>query len=157
MCPENQDHFIARVEAAALSDASLTAIVRYRALYPEERSKIPIEAVLQKMKRDITIRSVEARDGSVPAFSVGFAYRDRFVAQDVTQDLVVRLMDANARSPGNTTLELLDAASLPFRPLGIGRVTVSTIGLFSGMGLGLFIAFVVWFRRRQSPDPAGRP
>jgi hypothetical protein len=81
-----------------LSSASLTAIVRYRALYPEERSKIPIEAVLQKMKRDITIRSIVARDGSVPAFSVGFAYRDRFVAQDVTQDLVVRLIDANTRS-----------------------------------------------------------
>jgi len=89
---------VARVEAAALSSASLTAIVRYRALYPEERSEIPIEAVLQKMKRDITIRSIEARDGSVPAFSVEFAYRDRFVAQDVTQDLVVRLIDANTRS-----------------------------------------------------------
>jgi hypothetical protein len=68
-------------------------------LYREERAKLPLEDVIEKMRRqDLHIRILErpaGTSGRYDAFTISFAYGDPYKAQRVVQLLINDFNDAN--------------------------------------------------------------
>lgn len=85
-----------------LSRETLTSIIKSRELYPREQSRLPLEDVVEMMRKKIIISPVQnvmggSQSRTVPAFSVQFSYTDRTKARDVVQDLTGRLITENLR------------------------------------------------------------
>ena len=96
------------MEQTILSRTVLTSIIQTFGLYQKERSRKPIEDVIDDMKNTIKILPVSSVGGAgreVPAFVVQFAYENRYTAQRVTQDLVSRFIDQNQRDSGNRVFQ----------------------------------------------------
>ena len=96
------------MEQTILSRTVLTTIINTFGLYQRERSRKPLEDVIDDMKRAIQILPVATVGGpgrEVPAFAVQFSYEDRYTAQRVTQDLISRFIDQNQRDRGNTVFQ----------------------------------------------------
>ena len=93
-----------------LSRGVLTTIINNFGLYQRERQRMPIEDVIEEMKRNIHIFPVPNMGGAgsnrpVPAFVVQFSYENRYQSQRVVQDLVSRFMDENVRSRSAATFQ----------------------------------------------------
>src|SRR5579862_2718700 len=97
------------MEQTILSRSVLTTIINTYNLYPSERARLPIEDVIDSMRKKISV--IPVRTGSsdtgptriIPAFAVQFSYEDRHLAQRVVQDLVGRFIDENTRNSSNRT------------------------------------------------------
>jgi uncharacterized protein involved in exopolysaccharide biosynthesis/uncharacterized protein (DUF433 family) len=155
-----------------LSRTVLTRIINNFGLYQKERSRMPIEDVIESMRKSIAVSPVVGVENSgprAPAFAVRFTYQDRFAAQRVTQDLVSRYIDENLRQRANSaaipmTIELLDPASLPMNPVSPKRPLIATMGLALGLALGAVGALVRHVKRPRlaasgilEKSPAGTP
>src|ERR1700693_4546881 len=91
-----------------MSRTVLTTIINSFGLYQRERSRMPIEDVIELMKKNISISPVASSTGTadrIPAFAVSFAYENRLLAQRVVQDLVSRFIDENIRNRSNATFQ----------------------------------------------------
>jgi protein tyrosine kinase modulator len=91
-----------------LSRTVLTTIINTFGLYPRERSREPIEDVIEQMKKKIEILPVAGTatgPDRFPAFGVQFSYENRYLAQRVVQDIVSRFIDANIRNRSNATFQ----------------------------------------------------
>jgi polysaccharide chain length determinant protein (PEP-CTERM system associated) len=91
-----------------LSRSVLTTIINSFGLYQRERSRMPIEDVVEQMKSAIQIQPVASQTGTadrLPAFAVSFSYDNRLTAQRVVQDLVSRFIDENIRNRSNATFQ----------------------------------------------------
>jgi polysaccharide chain length determinant protein (PEP-CTERM system associated) len=91
-----------------LSRSVLTTIINSFGLYQRERSRMPIEDVVEQMKNAIQIQPVASSTGTadrIPAFAVTFSYDNRLMAQRVVQDLVGRFIDENIRNRSNATFQ----------------------------------------------------
>ena len=95
-----------------MSRTVLTTIINNFNLYQRERSSVPIEDVIEEMKKKISIlpvSTVGAAGGqtghTVPAFVVQFAYENRYLAQRVVQDLVSRFIDENIRNRSDASFQ----------------------------------------------------
>ncbi|HEY4364905.1 MAG TPA: hypothetical protein VGN17_28330 [Bryobacteraceae bacterium] len=84
----------------------LTNIISTMGLYPRERSREPIEDVIDEMKKNIQILPIASMSESghqVPAFAVTYSYENRNQAQKVVQDLMSRFVDQNMHDRSNAT------------------------------------------------------
>jgi len=91
-----------------LSRSVLTTIINSFGLYQRERSRMPIEDVVEQMKNAVQIQPVASPTGTadrIPAFAVSFSYDNRLTAQRVVQDLVSRFIDENIRNRSNATFQ----------------------------------------------------
>jgi polysaccharide chain length determinant protein (PEP-CTERM system associated) len=91
-----------------LSRSVLTTIINTFNLYQRERSNMPIEDVIELMKKNIQILPVASPTSTadrIPAFAVTFSYENRLTAQRVVQDLVSRFIDENIRNRSNATFQ----------------------------------------------------
>ncbi len=89
-----------------LSRSVLTTIINSFGLYQRERSRMPIEDVVEQMKNTIQIQPVASSTGTadrIPAFAVSFSYDNRLMAQRVVQDLTSRFIDENIRNRSSAT------------------------------------------------------
>lgn len=88
--------YFLQMETAILSRTSLSAIIQdpNLDLYKNDRAKIPLEDVIEKMRNDIKITR-EAPGSNYLTFSVTFAYPDRARAQQTVQALITKFMDSN--------------------------------------------------------------
>jgi capsular polysaccharide biosynthesis protein len=131
------------------SRKSLTSIIISETLYQQERAKMPMEDLIDKMKSNVRVTPVSGplRDGTPLAFAIGFTYADPTKAQRVTQDLAAAMRE-NAAGAGQVDLEIDDAASLPQSPVYPNRWIIVMMGLSAGEGLAL--ALILAFRRRVS-------
>ncbi|MCS7026366.1 MAG: Wzz/FepE/Etk N-terminal domain-containing protein [Bryobacteraceae bacterium] len=110
-----------------LSRSTLTNIINTYGLYPRDRARLPMEDVVENMRRnDVRISNVVSFTTSegkrqVPAFQISFAYENRMIAQKVCQDLVSRFINENQRDRANqstfTTQFLKDQLELARRDL----------------------------------------
>jgi uncharacterized protein involved in exopolysaccharide biosynthesis len=97
------------MEQTILSRSVLTTIIQTYGLYQSERSRLPIEDVIDQMRKKITVAPVKTGSNDqtptriIPAFAVQFSYEDRHSAQRVVQDLVTRFIDENTRNSANRT------------------------------------------------------
>jgi uncharacterized protein involved in exopolysaccharide biosynthesis len=112
-----------------LSRSTLTNIINTHGLYARDRARLPMEDVVENMrKKDVRISSVvnfnSGQNGrQVPAFQISFSYEDRIKAHKVCQDLVGRFINENTRDRTNqsvfTTQFLKDQLELARRDLEV--------------------------------------
>jgi polysaccharide chain length determinant protein (PEP-CTERM system associated) len=85
-----------------LSRNTLTNIIQTYDLYRKERNRLPMEDVIESMRKQITIGTLtEVNHGRNTAFRITFAYENRYIAQKVTRDLMTRFIDENIRERHN--------------------------------------------------------
>ena len=142
-----------------LSRTSLTSTINTYDLYKSERKEMPLEGVIEGMRRKIQVFPLR-RSGqeTVPAITIQFTSDDPATAQKVAQSLVGAFIDQNVRglhpdvrvppSGGGMTLQLLDPASLPRNPSSPARPLITTIGLGVGLVVGGLLA---WLGRSRKP------
>jgi len=90
------------------SRTTLTSIINTFGLYQRERSRMPIEDVIEEMKRKIEILPVATVGGpgrQVPAFAVRFSYENRYLSQRVVQDLVSKFIDEHTRNRSDQSFQ----------------------------------------------------
>lgn len=83
------------------SRAQLEPIVQELSLYPEERRRLPMQDVMEKMRAAIAVELIQVRGEPVTAFTVSFTYPDAAIAARVTEKLAGLFVDRNARERGN--------------------------------------------------------
>jgi len=157
-----------------LSSNSLTAIIQRNNLYPQERARKSFDELAGNMRKNIVVTPFPAEypPNRRPAIVVFFNYPDARVAQQVTKELMWRLIEGNVRQNANDDLprafaarrshpqgdgwlnshfemrlEMLAFPSLPARPDGPNRATIAGAGLFAGLLTGLALAIVIRSRR----------
>jgi polysaccharide chain length determinant protein (PEP-CTERM system associated) len=98
-----------------LSRSVLTNIINTFGLYPKERTQMPIEDLVERMKVDkikiLPVTSLGGRGGEyrgVGAFTIAFSYENRYSAQKVVQDLGARFIDESIRNRSNATYATTD-------------------------------------------------
>ncbi len=88
------------------SRGTLTEIITTYNLYLKERSRQPLEDVIEDMKKKIVIDPLgQSANRQVPAFRVSFSYPDKHLAQKVVQDLMGKFMNESTRNQSNTTFQ----------------------------------------------------
>lgn len=95
-----------------LNRATLTNIINTHNLYKRERERLPLDDVIENMRLyDIkccpllqTANTQRSERNQYPAFQIGFAYNNRFIAQKVTTDLVARFLEENVREVSQQTV-----------------------------------------------------
>lgn len=137
-----------------LSRGSLSELIQRPSLnlYPEDRHRIPMEEVIERMRnRDIQVQ------WSGTDMRISFAYPVRAKAQAVTRALMTRFTEQErvmsrfrtemwrriwpqSAVPPAGTVEVLDPASLPAQPIGPNRLAFLAAGLCAGLILGLLTA-----------------
>lgn len=98
----------ARVNAITQSITSrptLTNIINLHQLYPRDRKNLPLEDVIEQMRKDIRVVPLgvvgTGRNRTAHAFQISFAYENRHIAQRVVGELVSRFIDENIRTRSN--------------------------------------------------------
>jgi succinoglycan biosynthesis transport protein ExoP len=89
------------------SRSSLTQIITTYNLYPKERSREPLEDVMDEMIHQIHIEPMGNQSGTrqVPAFGVTFSYTDRHLAQKVAAEVMSKFISENSRNQSNQTYQ----------------------------------------------------
>ena len=143
---------INRMSQTVMSRAALSTLIRNMNLYVEERNTMPVEDVLEKMRKNIRISGARAIVGGrdVPAFAITFIYPDAEVSHKVVNTFVSQFLDENLRSQTASTLRVLDPASLPLEPTSPSRRNIAVIGAVSGLVLSSLLAFILRRRKRQA-------
>ena len=118
----------------------LKALIEKHQLYGSERARLPLEDIIEKMKKNIHATPI-GKDPAKPAFTVGFADEDGGVAQRVTAGLVAALTQLGQYS-------VLDSASNP-SPIYPNRPVFAFTGLPAGGLLGVTWAGVAWAARKR--------
>lgn len=152
------------------SRESLGSLILERNLYPRERSRMPMDAVVEEMKRNIRVRSSTVSSGSkgrhcgpdIPPdqtcdaikFVVEFEYSDPKIAQEVNEKLVWLFYDGDfaivAPEPnGGATFGNYDPPTLPLKPAEPSLARSSAIGLLSGLLTAL--ALTVLAKSHRTP------
>jgi len=100
---ETSDRFTA-LSQQVMSRTELERLIRDMNLYPEERAKLPMQDVIEKMRGDIKVQvaaSRNTRDKDPDAFYVRFTYSDPQTATKVTERLGALFIDMNAQDRGD--------------------------------------------------------
>jgi uncharacterized protein involved in exopolysaccharide biosynthesis len=128
-----------------LNRATLTTVINTHGLYKRELARLPIDDIIEHMRlHDLKVVPVQqslnqAQKPQYPAFEIRFSYRDRFIAQRVTTDLVARFLEENVREVSQQTasttqflrdqwdeskkkLEAIEQRLSDFRARNIGRL-----------------------------------
>ncbi|MGD1091768.1 MAG: hypothetical protein ABSB35_07215 [Bryobacteraceae bacterium] len=97
------------MEQTILSRTTLITIINNFGLYMRERSHLPVEDVVDEMKKKLSIQMMAPAGGvagrTIPAFAIQFSYEDRHKAQQVVDDLVSRFITENIRNRSNATYQ----------------------------------------------------
>lgn len=137
----------------AFSQDFLKSLIQKMNLYPRERARMPLSAVVSKMRRDIYAKPAsDAPSGGRGSFNfvLRFDYPEPRVAKQVEGELVTRLVtedlriNVEAAIAGHPlrpkTVRVENAPSLPLAPVGLSRTKLAGIGLFAGLLVALGIA-----------------
>jgi hypothetical protein len=140
------------MERNVFSRESLTSILQEHNLYPRERARMPVDDVIDNMKRNIRVDPIPFASPGNPdtlTFVVQFDYSDRYVAQQVNAELASRFREGalNSQLNSNWIFHVSDPPNLPLRPSAPNRTRLGAVGLFAGLLAGLSLAIVVKSRR----------
>jgi hypothetical protein len=132
---------LAEMQQTTLSRGSLTSIIVGQNLYANERSKYPLEDIIQEMRsRDLRIYPTQTASGA--AYAVEFTNENPAAAQATVRAIVTSLTEQNvlvSQRPGNgvANMAVLAPPSLPAELAGPGRMRAIYRGLGAGTLLGL--------------------
>jgi len=143
---------------AFFSGEFLASLILKRNLYPNERSRMLMDAVTDEMKRNICVYSsptVSVGSQDKLKFVVAFEYSDARVAQEVNEELVSQFLGAivnsalvDSRPPTiPMNFQILDPSTLPMKPVEPNLARSSVIGLFGGLLTVLALAILAKLHR----------
>jgi len=118
---------VKRLRESVESYGNLTELITVDGLYPNQRSRMPMEDVVEEMRRNIELTPLLS--AGVPGFTIAFSYSDPRVAQKVTQELSSRFLNENLRQPQGINLQILDPASLPQSPFYPSKPVIIGFGI----------------------------
>jgi hypothetical protein len=130
----------------------MSAILEHN-LYPRERARMPLDDLLDKMKKNTRLDPVPPASPGALSFAIQFDYPDRHVAQQVDTELVSRFIEAGAlysQPNSGWTFRVLDSPTLPLWPTEPNRTRFGAAGLLGGLLVGLSLAVVVRSRRNAT-------
>jgi hypothetical protein len=150
-----------QMEQEILSRKSLTEIITQPALdlYDEDRKTTPLGEVVDNMRRVLSIKPAQLPSGRIATFVISCEYPDKFKAQSVVRELVVKFIEQNITTQRSqppsaaAILEVQDPASLPERSFWPNRPMIISIGLLGGAVLGL-LALLLWGGKVRLPKNA---
>jgi hypothetical protein len=139
-----------RMQQEVLSRKSLGELMTQSALdlYPEDRKRMPLEDVVENMRKGLRINLLEGPNWRATTFEISCMYPDKFKAQSVVREVMAKFVEqlnTTQRSqapPAAVTLQLLDPANLPKQPIFPNRLVMVAVGLVCGAGLGLLAVLV---------------
>jgi uncharacterized protein involved in exopolysaccharide biosynthesis len=103
------DNELAEQVRGALATPFLEELIQKDNLYPKERTRMPMGDVVNLMRKDIWLRSLQKSDGKpAMAFVVEFSYPDAHVAQRVDEELVSQLVAENLSAAINNASATAD-------------------------------------------------
>jgi len=127
------------------SRSALTQLINEQGLYERERTHMPIQDVIELVKKDIRITTVSSTKG-LPAISISFTSGDAAKAQRTAGSLVQQFIEAsihghidNPVGPEHTILRLNDPPSLAIR-VGPRRSRIIIMGAIAGFVAGMLFA-----------------
>lgn len=95
---------------AILSRNNLTNLVNTHKLYLRDQRRLPIEDIIENMRKDIKVSPVAAISNpgngqqAIQAFRISFAYDNRMLAQKVCADLTSRFINENLTTRANQSV-----------------------------------------------------
>lgn len=151
---ESASSLLNNVERNAFSREFLSSVILEHKLYQRERARMPLDDVIDKMKRNITLKAMPlASPGNRDTLTVvvQFAYSDARVAQQVNEELISRFMESNVKIGqqlnSNWIFRVVDPPSLQLSSAALNREQFAAVGLFAGLLVGLALAIVLKSRR----------
>jgi hypothetical protein len=149
--PDGVKQLLSTLRSSTLDREFLTSLIQQKNLYPRERTRMPLNAVIDKMLDSITVKPLSSSVDKRPAgFIIQFAYSDPHLAQQVESELVTRFVSQNlsnhidAEAAGHPlpseTVRIVNEASLPQKPTGWNLIQKTTTGLLTGLLCGLILA-----------------
>ncbi len=137
------------------SRPTLTNIINLYQLYPRDRKNLPMEDVIEQMRKDVRVAPVQlmqksSRNEPAQAYAISFAYENRLVAQKIVTELVGRFIDENIRARANQSsittdflrdqweqrrrdLDEINDKVTKFRMSNQGRLPEERMSLYSAM------------------------
>jgi polysaccharide chain length determinant protein (PEP-CTERM system associated) len=98
---EDLNHRLATMQEQILSRSRLQPIIEKLNLYPEERGKVPVDDLVEKLHGSITVKPVEVMQGTGPHQLPGFYITATFdtpqLAQQVCTEITSMFLAQNAR------------------------------------------------------------
>jgi polysaccharide chain length determinant protein (PEP-CTERM system associated) len=94
-----------------VSRTSLSNLIQNDNLYPDQRKRLPIDDVVDTMRKDIVISPLKNMTtgatgrSTVFAFTVSYAYSDRRLATKVCSDLIAKFMEESVTSRSSQSQE----------------------------------------------------
>jgi uncharacterized protein involved in exopolysaccharide biosynthesis len=147
LTPGNNDKNLGRrlgnVAQEAFSRTFLAQVIVSLGLYKDERSRIPMEDVISKMRSQIDLLSKPTTPG---AFTIRTTYPDPRLAQAINYSLVGKFIETVPRTGKLTGVQLVAASSLPQRPASPPRAAITFAGLCAGLLMGLVVAYAMNWR-----------
>jgi hypothetical protein len=142
----------------ALSCRSLAEAIRKEDLYPTDRRRTPLEDVIERMRHDIRVATLDSRAGEPSRFAAQYVYRNPAQARETTREPIAKLMEANGmanraatateRQSAALNLEVLDAASPPRTSASPNRPMITALGIGAGLLPAALAAVALRLRRR---------
>lgn len=91
-----------------VSRPALTNMINTYKLYPDDVKKLPMEDVVELMRKDIRMSPVNTitfgQGNRAAAFSIVYSYRDRHLSKRVAQELITRFIDESQSASSNQSL-----------------------------------------------------
>jgi polysaccharide chain length determinant protein (PEP-CTERM system associated) len=89
---------LASIQQQILSGPNLQIVVEKFGLYPEERGKAPITALVDRLKEAITVTPLQATTGaSLPGFHVNVKFGNPQMAHDICAEVTSMFLEQNAK------------------------------------------------------------
>jgi uncharacterized protein involved in exopolysaccharide biosynthesis len=145
--------FVANLVRDVFSREDLASVIQEHNLYAPERASMPLNEVIDKMKRHIELQLMSpASPGNrnTQTIAVRFAYSDAHLAQQVNEELMSRFMEGTLNAPqlnSSWIFRVPAPPTLPLRPTAPNRTQFAAEGLLAGLLAGLTLAIVVTSRR----------
>lgn len=97
---------VATIYQDIISRSTLTNLIQTHNLYPDDRKRLPMEDVVEKMRAAIDVGQMSGvrRGDSGAAFRVAFSYSDKRIAQKVCLDLISRFIDLSTSARSSQSL-----------------------------------------------------
>jgi hypothetical protein len=143
---ESARHLVDRMKQNLYGRDFLASVIHEHNLYWRERLRMPLDDVVEIMRRDISVSPVPS-SGNRNAFTfvIQFDYSDPRVAQRVNEELTTRFIQGglNPKLTSNWTFQVPDAPSLPLRPAAPNRGRLMALCLLTGLFAGLTLAILL--------------
>jgi len=142
---ESGRRLVSNLARDVISREYLASLIQEHNLYPRERARMPLNDVIDKMKRDITLEAIPHTQW----FLVRFAYSDAHLAQQVNEEMVSRFMEGTKGIAQQLNFGWVSFARSfeSLRPTAPNRMQFAAIGLFAGLLVGLTVAIALRPRR----------